>query len=101
MYIKYTFLFGNNLAGLPVFKVLAVVAFLVTVSLAVEALDSGLYLGHPRRTNKMLVVLLWLLALRTLCRPNRLLEVCGIVDHQHVVLLLDLHLCRFEHSKQL
>jgi hypothetical protein len=101
MYIKYTFLFGNNLAGLPVFKVLAVVAFPVTVSLAVEALDSGLYLGRPRRTSKMLAVLLWLPALLTLCRLTKLLEVRSLVDHQHVVLLLDLHLRRFEQSKQL
>jgi hypothetical protein len=70
MYIKYTFLFGNHLAGRPVFKVLEAVALPVTVSLAVEALDSGLYLGRPRRTSKMLVVLLWLLALRTLRRPS-------------------------------
>jgi hypothetical protein len=81
MYIKYTFFFGNNLAGLLVFKVLAAVAFPVTVSLVVEALDSGLYLGYRRRTSKTLAVLLWLLALRTLCRPNGLLEVCGLVDH--------------------
>jgi hypothetical protein len=101
MYIKYTFFFGNNRVGLLVFKILAVVAFSVTVSLVVEALDSGLYLGCPRRTSKMLAVLLWLLALRTLCRPNGLLEVRGLVDHQHVVLLLDLHLRRFEQSKQL
>jgi hypothetical protein len=71
MYIKYTFLFGNNLAGLLVFKVLATVTLLVTVSLVKEALDSGLYLGHLRRTSKTLLVLPWLLALRTLLSTQR------------------------------
>jgi hypothetical protein len=42
MYIKYTFLSRNNLAGLLVFKILEVVALLVTISFAVEALDYGL-----------------------------------------------------------
>jgi hypothetical protein len=37
MYIKYTFLFGNNLAGLPAFKVLEAAALPVTITLAVEA----------------------------------------------------------------
>jgi hypothetical protein len=101
MYIKYTFLSGNNLAGLLVFKVLEVVALLVTIPLAVEALDSGLYLGRPRRTNNAFAVLLRLLALRTLCRLTGLPEVCSLVDQQHIVLLLDFHLHRFEHSKQL
>jgi hypothetical protein len=67
MYIKYTFLFGNILAGLLVFKVLEAVALLVTVSLVVEALDSGLYLGRPRRTSSMTTILLWLPTLWTLC----------------------------------
>jgi hypothetical protein len=66
MYIKYTFLSGNNLAGLLVFKVLEAVALPVTIPLAVEALDSGLCFGCPRRTIKTLAILLWLLALRTL-----------------------------------
>jgi hypothetical protein len=42
---------GNNLAGLLVFKVLGAVALAVTIPFAVEALDSGLYLGRPRRTS--------------------------------------------------
>jgi hypothetical protein len=54
MYIKYTFLSGNNLAGLLVFKVLGAVALPVTIPFAVQALDFGLYLGHPRRTSKRL-----------------------------------------------
>jgi hypothetical protein len=101
MYIKYTFLSGNNLVGFLVFKVLEAVALPVTVSLAIEALDSGLYLGHPRRTNNTLDISLWLPALRTLRRLTRLLKVHSFVDHQHIVLLLDLHYRRFEHSKQL
>jgi hypothetical protein len=101
MYIKYTFLFGNNLAGLLLFKVLEAVALPMTVSLAVEALDSRLYLGCPRRTSNTLAVPLWLPALRTLHRITELLEVHSLVDHQHIVLLLDLHIRRLEHSKQL
>jgi hypothetical protein len=100
MYIKYTFLSGNNLSGFLVFKVLEAVALLVTVSLAVEALDPGLYLGSPRRTSNILAVPL-LPSLQTLCRLTRLLEVHSLVYHQHIVLLLDFHLRRFEHSKQL
>jgi hypothetical protein len=101
MYIKYTFFFSNNLVGFLVFKLLEEVALLVTISLAVEALDSGLYLGCPRWTSNTLVVPLWLPALLTLCQLARLLEVRSLVDHQHIVLLLDFHLRRFEHSKQL
>jgi hypothetical protein len=101
MYTKYTFLFGNNLAGLLIFKVLEAVALLVTIPLAVEAVDSGLYLGQSRRTNNMLAILLWLLALRTICRLTGLLEVRSLVEQQHIVLFLDLHLRRLEHSKQL
>jgi hypothetical protein len=101
VYINYTFVSSNNLAGLLVFKVLGAVALPVTIPFAVEALDSRLYLGRPRRTNNTLAVLLRLLALRTLCRLTRLLRVCSLVDHQHVVLLLDFHLRSFEHGKQL
>jgi hypothetical protein len=99
--IKYTFFFSNNLVGFLVFKLLEEVALLVTISLAVEALDSGLYLGCPRWTSNTLVIPLWLPALLTLCQLARLLEVRSLVDHQHIVLLLDFHLRRFEHSKQL
>jgi hypothetical protein len=80
MYIKYTFLFGNNLAGLLVFKVLEAVALPVTIPLAVEALDSGLYLGCPRRTSNTFVIPLRHLALQTLCRLTGLLEVRSLVD---------------------
>jgi hypothetical protein len=67
MYIKYTFVSGKNLVGLLVFKVLGVVALLGTIPFAVEALDSGLFLGRLGRTSNMLVVPLRLLALWTLC----------------------------------
>jgi hypothetical protein len=56
-------LFGNNLAGLLVFKVLGALALLVTIPLAVEALDSGLHLGCLGRTCNTLAVPLRLLAL--------------------------------------
>jgi hypothetical protein len=101
VYIKYTFVSGNNLAGLLVFKVLGAVALPVTIPIAVEALDSGLYHGRPRRTSNTLVVLMRLLALRTLYRPTGLIEVHSLVDQQHVVLLLDFHLYSCEHGKQL
>jgi hypothetical protein len=98
MYIKYTFLSGNNLDDLLIFKVLGVVALPVTIPFAVEALDSGLYLGRPRRTSNMLVILLRLLALWTLCLLAGLLEVHRLVDKQHIFLLLDFHLRGLEHS---
>jgi hypothetical protein len=101
MYIKYTFLSGNNLASFLVFKVLEAVALRVTIPLAVEALDFTIYLGRPRRTSNTSAVILWLLALWTLCLLTGLLEVCSLVDQQHIMLLLDLHLHRLEHSKQL
>jgi hypothetical protein len=63
MYIKYTFVFGNNLVGLLVLKVLGAVALPVTIPFAVETLDSGLHLGRLRRTNNTLAILLRLLAL--------------------------------------
>jgi hypothetical protein len=66
MYIKYTFVSGNNHAGLLVFKVLGVVALPVTIPLALEALDSRLHLGHLGRTGNALAIPLRLLALRTL-----------------------------------
>jgi hypothetical protein len=68
MYIKYTFVSGNNLADLLVFKVLGAVALPVTIPLAVEALDSGLHLGRIGRTGNALAVPLRLLALRTIRR---------------------------------
>jgi hypothetical protein len=80
MYMKYTFVFGNNLVSLLVFKVLGEVAFPVTTPFAVEALDSRLHLGRLRRTNNTLAILLRLLALQTLCRLTRLLEVRSLVD---------------------
>jgi hypothetical protein len=101
MYIEYTFVPGNNLAGLLVFKLLGAVALPVTIPFAVEALDSGFHLGSPGRTGNALVVPLRLFALWTLHRLTGLLEVRSLVDQQHVVLLLDFHLHCFEHSKQL
>jgi hypothetical protein len=101
MYITYTFVFGNNIAGLLVFKVLGAVVLPVTIPFAVEALDSGLCLRRLGRTGNILFVLLRLLALWTLCLPIGFLEICSIVDNQHFVLLLDLHFINFEHGKQL
>jgi hypothetical protein len=101
MYMRYTFVSRNNLAGLLVFKVLGAVALPVTIPLAVEALDSGFFLRHLGRTSYMLAIPLRLLALWTLCRLTRLLEFRSLVDQQHVLLLLDLHLGSLEHHKQL
>jgi hypothetical protein len=66
IYIKYTFVSSNNLAGLIVFKVLGAVELLVTIPFVVEALDSGLHLGRLGRTGSTLAVPLRLLALWTL-----------------------------------
>jgi hypothetical protein len=73
----------------------------VTTPFAVEALDSRLHLGRLRRTNNTLAILLRLLALQTLCRLTRLLEVRSLVDQEHIVFLLDFHLRSLDHSKQL
>jgi hypothetical protein len=83
MYIKYTFVSGNNLSGLLVFKVLEAVALPVTIPLAVEALDSGLHLGRLGEIGNTLAVPLRLLALWTLCQLTRLLKVRSLVDQQH------------------
>jgi hypothetical protein len=80
MYIKYTFVSGNNFAGLLVFKVLRAVALPMAIPLAVEALDSRHKLGHLGGTGNTLAVPLRLLALRTLRRLARLLEVRSLVD---------------------
>jgi hypothetical protein len=101
MYIKYTFVSGNNLAGLLVFKVLGAVALPMTIPFAVEALDYGLHLGCLGRNDNTLAVPLRLLDLWALCRFARLLKVCTLVDQHHVVLLLDFHLRSFGHSEQL
>jgi hypothetical protein len=101
MYITYTFVFGNNLVGLLVLKVLGAVALPMTFLLAVEARDPSLSLGrHLRRDGMMLATLmrgtLWALGL-----PTGFLEIRSLVDHQHGVLLLDFHLSNLEHIKQL
>jgi hypothetical protein len=63
MYITNTFVSGNNLAGLLVFKVLGAVVLPVTIPLAVEALDSRFCLRLFGRTGNMLAIPLRLLAL--------------------------------------
>jgi hypothetical protein len=83
MYIKYTFVSDNNLAGLLAFKVLGAVALSVTIPLVVEGLDSGLHVGRLGRTGNMLVIPLRLLALWTLCQLTGLLKVRSLVDQQH------------------
>jgi hypothetical protein len=100
MYITYTFLFGANLAGLLVLKVLGAVVLLVTFLLAVEARDVELGLGHLRRAGNVLVAILRLLALRALCLPTGFHEIRGLDDHQHSV-PLDFYLNSLDYSKQL
>jgi hypothetical protein len=101
MYITYTFVSSNNLVGLLVFKVLGALALPVTIPFVVEALDPGLCRRRLGRTGNKLAVPLRLLALRTLCLPTLFLELGSLVDHQHSMLLLDLHFGSFEHGKQL
>ena len=61
MYIKYTFLFHDDLAGILVLQVLGTVAFPVTVTLALEAHNArlGTSLGSLRGRGNWLAALLW------------------------------------------
>ena len=61
MYITYTFLFSDNLAGLLVLQVLGIIASPVTITLAVIALNArlGTRLEPLRRCGNRFANLLW------------------------------------------
>ena len=86
MYIKYTFHF----AILLIRQILGAVPLLVTSLLEVEALGLRLRsrLGFLLLSSNLLAVLLEVLLL-----PFTLfLETGGVIDHQHLMLLLDFYL---------
>lgn len=102
MYILYTFLLGNNLPKSLVLEVSGAVALPVTLPLAVVALHPSPDLGLLRSTVGNLLAFLLLTWMPGLLVPfTRLLVVDRLVDHQHVVLLLDLDLSMLEHGEEL
>src|SRR3954471_21672938 len=91
MYIGYTFLL--DFAVLQIRQVLWAIPLPVTLSLAVKALSIRLRssLGLLRRCGNFVTTLLEVSLLLRLA----FLEFGGLIDHQHLLLFLDLHLCRF------
>src|SRR3954469_6108463 len=91
MYIGYTFLL--DVAILQIRQVLRAIPLLVTFSLAVKALSIMLRpsLGLLRRRGNFLSALLEVSLFLRLALP---LEFGGLIDHQHLVLFLDLHFRR-------
>src|SRR3954466_12914444 len=87
MYIGYTFLL--DVAVLQIRQVLWAIPLPVTFSLAVKALSIRLSLGLLRRRGNFLTTLLEVSLLLRLA----FLEFGGLIDHQHLVLFLDLHFC--------
>ena len=92
MYIEYTFLL--DVAVLQIRQVLGAVTLLVTSTLAVETFSFRLRtsLGLLSRCGNFLAVLL---EVALFLRLALFLEIGGLIDHQHLVLLLDLHFSRF------
>src|SRR4051812_39737768 len=88
MYIRYTFLL--DVAVLQIRQVLWAIPLLVTFSLAVKALSIRLRssLGLLRRRGNFLTTLLEVSLLLRLA----FLEFGGLIDQQHLVLFLGLHL---------
>src|SRR6266536_2670277 len=95
MYIKYTFHF----AILLIRQILGAVPLPVTSPFAVEALSFRLRsrLGFLHLSSNLLAVLLEV----PLLRFALFLETSGLVNHQHLMLLLDFYLRRFQHREEL
>ena len=96
MYIQYTFV---HFAILLIRQSLGVVPFLVTSPFAVEALSLRLRsrLGFLPLSSNLLAVLLEVPLL-----PFALfLETSGLVNHQHLMFLLDFYLRSFQHCEEL
>src|SRR3954465_4512583 len=91
MYIGYTFLL--DVVVLQIRQVLRAILLPVTFSLAVKALSIRLRpsLGLLRRRGNFLTTLL---EVSLFLRLALLLEFGGLIDHQHLVLFLDLHFRR-------
>ena len=96
MYIEYTFLL--DVAVLQIRQVLGAVTLPVTSTLAVEAFSFRFRtsLGLLSRCGSFLAVLL---EVALFLRLALFLEIGGLIDHQHLVLLLDLHFSSFQHGR--
>ena len=96
MYIKYTFV---HFAILLIRQIFGVVPLVVTISFAVEAPSFRLWssFGLLHRSDNLLAILLEVSFL-SLCP---FLETTGLVNHQHLMLVLDFYLCWFQHHEEL
>src|SRR6266566_6110485 len=96
MYIKYTF---AHFAILLIRQILGAVPLPVTIPFAVEALcfRPGSSFGFLCGSGNLLAVLLEV----PLLSLALFLETSGFVNHQHLMLLLDFYLRRFQHHEEL
>src|SRR3954471_23582469 len=96
MYIKYTFV---HFAILLIRQVLGAVPLPVSSPFAVEALSFRLRsrLGFLPESGNLLAIILEV----PLLSFALFLETRGLVNHQHLMLLLDFYLRSFEHSEEL
>ena len=96
MYIKYTFVY---FAILLIRQILGVVLLLVTSPFAVEALSLRLRsrLGLLHLSSNLFAVLLEV----PLLPFALLLETSDLVNHQHLMVLLDFYLRSLEHCEEL
>ena len=92
MYIRYTFFLLLDKAALQIRQILGAITLPVSLLLAVIALSIRLraVLRFHRRRGSFLATLL-----EFPLRLALLLETGGLVDHQHLVLFLDLNLSSF------
>src|SRR6266516_3524918 len=96
MYIKYTFV---HFAILLILQILGAVPLPVTSPFAVETLNFRLWsrLGLLPGSSNLLAILLEV----PLLSLALFLETRGLVNHQHLMLLLDFYLRNFEHCEEL
>ena len=96
MYIKYTFV---HFAILLIRQILGAVLLPVTSPFAVEALSFrlGTSLGLLLGSGNLLAILLEVPFLSLAL----FLETSGLVNHQHLMLLLDFYLRGFQHCEEL
>src|SRR5215216_3996224 len=96
MYIKYTFV---HFAILLIRQILGAVPLPVANPFAVEALSFRLWsrLGLLPRSSNLFAILLEV----PLLSLALFLETSGLVNHQHLMLLLDFYLRSFEHCEEL
>src|SRR6266511_79861 len=94
MYIKYTFV---HFAILLIRKILWALLLPVTSPFAVEALSFRLWsrLGLLPGSSNLFAILLEV----PLLSLALVLETSGLVNHQHLMLLLDFYLRNFEHCE--